>query len=591
MARKRTRRIDDVSGGTVPIDRLRDIVGRRHVLTGNRATARYRRGYRTGGGAAQAVVRPGTLAELWRVAECCVAADVSIIMQAANTGLTGGSTPQGADYPGGVVIVSTTRLDLIHLIRDGRQVVCLPGATLHHLERALRPLGREPHSVIGSSCLGASVIGGVCNNSGGSLVRRGPAFTQLALYGAIGDDGALRLVNHLGIALGNEPDEILRRVEAGDFGAADIDPATDRRAHDQDYVARVRAVDEPGAARFNADPRCLFEAAGCAGKLIVLAVRLDTFEQEADSATFYLGTNDPDRLTALRRAFLRDFALPPIAGEYMHRTCFDIADRYGKDMFAAIRALGTDRLPTLFALKARIDALAERLPWAPANMSDRVMQRLGRLLPDHLPGRLRQYRDRFDHHLILKVSADQAAATAALLADRFAADDAAHFRCDDDEAERAFLHRFVAAGAAVRYRAIHRDTVADIVAIDVALPRDNRSWVERLPPALAEDAHHILYYGHFFCQVFHQDYIVRSNVDPIAFEHAVWRTLDARDARYPAEHNVGHVYTAPAELAGFYRSLDPRNQLNPGIGRTTRQRRWADRVPVADRATTDHQGA
>ena len=164
---------------------LRTIVGGRHVLTGARATARYRQGYRTGSGAALAVVRPGSLIDQWRVARACVAADVSIVMQAANTGLTGGSTPDGEDYPGGCVIISTVRLAHLHLIRDGRQAICLPGTTLHALEKALKPIGREPHSVIGSSCFGASVVGGICNNSGGSLVQRGPAFTQLSLHAAV----------------------------------------------------------------------------------------------------------------------------------------------------------------------------------------------------------------------------------------------------------------------------------------------------------------------------------------------------------------------------------------------------------------------
>jgi D-lactate dehydrogenase len=36
--------------------------------------------------------------------------------------------------------------------------------------------------VIGSSCIGASVIGGICNNSGGSLVQRGPAYTEMSLF-------------------------------------------------------------------------------------------------------------------------------------------------------------------------------------------------------------------------------------------------------------------------------------------------------------------------------------------------------------------------------------------------------------------------
>jgi len=48
----------------------------------------------------------------------------------------------------------------MHVIDEGRQVICLAGATLFDLERVLEPLGRDPHSVIGSSCVGASVLGG-----------------------------------------------------------------------------------------------------------------------------------------------------------------------------------------------------------------------------------------------------------------------------------------------------------------------------------------------------------------------------------------------------------------------------------------------
>lgn len=63
------------------------------------------------------------------------------------------------------------RMARIFLVNGGREVICFPGATLHQLERLLAPLGREPHSVLGSSCFGASVIGGICNNSVGA--RRG----------------------------------------------------------------------------------------------------------------------------------------------------------------------------------------------------------------------------------------------------------------------------------------------------------------------------------------------------------------------------------------------------------------------------------
>jgi D-lactate dehydrogenase len=127
----------------------------------------------------------------------------------------------------------------------------------------------------------------------------------MALYGQVMPDGSLRLVNHLGIALGDDAETILARLDKGQFSEADIAPADDRWAHDHSYVSHVRDIESDTPARFNADPRCLFEAAGSAGKLIVFAVRLDTFAQEKDTATFYLGTNTPEVLTELRRAMLR----------------------------------------------------------------------------------------------------------------------------------------------------------------------------------------------------------------------------------------------------------------------------------------------
>ena len=175
---------------------LSDIVGKRNVLIGDQHTKRYRTGFRFGLGRTLAVVSPGTLVEQWRVLQACVAANKIVIMQAANTGLTGGSTPDGDAYDREIVIVSTLRMNVVHVINGGMQVICLPGATLDLLERTLRPLEREPHSVIGSSCIGASVFGGVCNNSGGSLVRRGPAYTEMATFARLGEAGRLELINH-----------------------------------------------------------------------------------------------------------------------------------------------------------------------------------------------------------------------------------------------------------------------------------------------------------------------------------------------------------------------------------------------------------
>ncbi|MFX9707488.1 D-lactate dehydrogenase, partial [Acinetobacter baumannii] len=66
--------------------RLKEIVGGGHVLTGDASTRRYRSGFRYGGGDVLAVVRPGSLTQLWRVLKACHAAGTVILCQAANTG-------------------------------------------------------------------------------------------------------------------------------------------------------------------------------------------------------------------------------------------------------------------------------------------------------------------------------------------------------------------------------------------------------------------------------------------------------------------------------------------------------------------------
>jgi D-lactate dehydrogenase len=546
------------------IEALKAVVGARNVLTGDAATRPYRKGFRFGGGEAAAVVRPQSLAAFWHALQACVTARAAIIVQAANTGLTGGSTPSGEDYDRPLVIISPVSIGGIHLIDGGRQVVCLPGATLNRLEALLAPLGREPHSVIGSSCIGASVIGGVCNNSGGALIRRGPAYTELALYAQLGPDGVLRLVNHLGVALEGDPEAMLAQVESGRFEVV----AGGAPASDGDYQRRVRLIDEATPARYNADPARLFEASGCAGKLAVFAVRLDTFVREKRTQTFYIGTNDPGELTRLRRACLADLAQLPISAEYMHRDCFDMADRYGKDMFLAIRAFGTDRVPWLNRMKLWLDRLGK-------GVADRSLQRLAALLPDHLPKRMREFRDRFVHHLILKAADDGIAETQAVLGRLFPSASGDFFACSDDQAARAFLHRFVAAGAAIRYREVHPSQVEDVVALDFALPRNAVAWVETLPEEIERRVSHKLYYGHFFCHVFHHDYIVRQGHDAMALEHDLRHLLDSRGAEYPAEHNVGHLYPAKPTLAAQYRALDPCNIFNPGIGQLSKLAHWA----------------
>ncbi len=549
------------------------IVGARYLLTGERQTERYRTGFRSGSGSALAVVFPSTLLQQWQLLQACVAADTIVIMQAANTGLTEGSTPSGDNYDRPIVILNTLRLNQIQLLNDGKQVIGFPGSTLNQLEKRLKPYDREPHSVIGSSCIGASVIGGICNNSGGSLVQRGPAYTEMALFAQIDAQGELQLINHLGINLGNTPEEILQCLERGKYRASDIDQGT-QQASDHEYATRVRDIDAPTPSRFNADPRRLFEASGCAGKLAVFAVRLDTFPSEKQQQVFYIGTNQTQVLTELRRAILRDFKHLPIAGEYMHRDIFDIAEVYGKDTFVMINSMGTNNMPRFFTLKGKIDARLSKVPFLVDHLTDRIMQGFSQVLPNHLPKRLKSYRNRYEHHLMLKMSGQGITEAQQFLKEFFATAEGNFITCTADEGKKAFLHRFAAAGAAVRYHAVHADKVEDILALDIALPRNEEQWFETLPPEIDQCLVAKLYYGHFLCHVFHQDYIVKKGVDTHALKQKMLALLNDKGAEYPAEHNVGHLYIAKPALKDFYQQIDPTNSFNPGIGKTSKLKYW-----------------
>ena len=556
------------------ISQLRQIVGDKYLITDPSQSEAYRSGYRFGNGNALAVVRPGNLTEFWAILKACVAADVIVIAQAANTGLTGGSTPDGNDYDRDIVIINAMRISGIQLINDAQQVVCLPGSTLNELEIALKPHGREPHSVIGSSCIGASVIGGICNNSGGALVQRGPAYTEMALYAQLTEQGELQLVNHLGIDLGDTPEEILANLENQRYQRKDIQLDCGK-GHDHAYCNHVRQVDEDSPARFNADPARHYEASGCAGKLAIFAVRLDTFVAEKNTAVFYIGTNQTETLNDLRRHMLANFKQLPISGEYIHRDAFDVAAKYGKDTFWVIKKFGTHWLPKLFALKAKVDRWAKKIDFLPNHLSDKMMQTLSRILPEHLPKKLWQYRDQYEHHLIVKMGGDGVQEARDYLTSYFKeGSKGAFFECDAIETQAAMLHRFAVASAAIRYRAIHEKEVEDIVALDIALRRNDRDWFETLPPEIDQKISHKLYYGHFMCHVFHQDYIVKKGYDCMELEHQMLELLDKRGAQYPAEHNVGHLYEAKPELRKFYKSLDPTNSFNPGLGHTSKKKYW-----------------
>jgi D-lactate dehydrogenase len=68
--------------------------------------------------------------------------------------------------------------------------------------------------------------------------------------------------------LGDQSEEILDRLDRWDVKKCDIESNLDRWVSDRDYADHVLNVGADTPARFNADPRRLYEASGCAGKRI-----------------------------------------------------------------------------------------------------------------------------------------------------------------------------------------------------------------------------------------------------------------------------------------------------------------------------------
>ncbi len=552
---------------------LKVIVGNKYIIIDEWNKETFCKGWRYGEGKALAVAKPGTLLEIWKILKICVDNDIIIIMQAANTGLTGGSTPYGNNYDRPIIIINTMRISDIHIINEGKQIIGLSGSTLYDLEKKLEPLEREPHSIIGSTSIGASIIGGVCNNSGGSLVERGPAYTELALYARVNSKGKLELINDLEINLGSKPEEILNNLQNRNYNKSDI-VNSNKLASDNKYSEIVREINSKTPARFNSDDRLLYGASGSSGKIVVFAVRLDTYPTPKQNKVFYVGCNNPDIFWKLRRDILSKFKTLPKLGDYLHRNCYDAAKKYSKDTFVVIEKLGTKFLPTLFELKRKVDLLSKKFKFLPDKLSDKLMQFLSNFWPNHLPKRMEQFRNKYEHHWIIEMS-DEGIDEAKLYFEKFFKDnEGGFFECTKKEGKKALLHRFVAASAFGRFHAIHKKNLGEELSLDVAFPRNEKDWFEKLPSEIDDLLEIKLYYGHLFCHVLHQNYILKKGVDAETLKKKLLKIFNNRGAEYPAEHNVGHEYYAKTSLLNFYKKLDPTNSFNPGVGRTSKHKNW-----------------
>tara|TARA_B100001094_G_scaffold324978_1_gene378515 strand:- start:522 stop:2192 length:1671 start_codon:yes stop_codon:yes gene_type:complete len=547
-----------------------DIVGKGNFLLNEKEKTPYTTGWRTEAGECEFVVLPNSLLHMWYVLKLCIENNKYILMQAANTSLTGGSTPNGK-YNKGLVIINTTKLKTIIPIKNGKQVIAFPGSTLYDLEKKIKPYNRAPHSEIGSSCIGASVVGGVCNNSGGALIKRGPAYTELSIFASVNKNGKLELQNKLGVNLGDNPEEILKSLDKNNFNDKDV-INSNSKASSTDYNSIIKNITANSPARYNADTRRLYDASGCSGKLAVFAVRLDTFEKESQERTFYYSTNNPDDLTLLRKKIITEVDELPIYAEYMHNDAYEVSKKYGKDAFYLVYYLGTSTMPFFYKTKSKLERFFKKSKIFSFRTLDILLNAFVAILPNQMPKLFDKLNKEFKHHLILKCDQKIYDEILKISKKYFNKKNKNNFLvCNTKESKKLTLNRFVFAGATARCAILSKEANPELLPLDVALKRNDENWYNDISIDSRKDIFKTLTVAHFFCLVFHREYLVKKGKDNNKVKNKLLSWFDKIGAKYPAEHNVGHIYKADDNLRKFYKKLDPNNIFNPGIGKTSKR--------------------
>ncbi len=196
---------------------LSAIVGPAGIVAPEEACA-YESGARYGHGRARLIVRPATVEEVSQVLQTCAEHAIPLIVQGANTGLVGASTP---DCSGEQVVLALTRLrQPLALDASNRSVEVGAGVTLHQLNDYLGEQGFWFPIDLGAD---PTVGGMVATNTGGTrLIRYGDVRRNvLALDVVLFDPPGQRL--RLGKALRKDntgPD--LKQLFIGSSGSLGI---------------------------------------------------------------------------------------------------------------------------------------------------------------------------------------------------------------------------------------------------------------------------------------------------------------------------------------------------------------------------------
>lgn len=361
------------------LDALKGIVGPTHVVTdpdvvAGRSvdyTGRYR-------GAASALVRPGSAAEVAAVLRACRDAGTHVTVQGGRTSLVAGTVPEHDD-----VLLSTERLREVGDVDTvERRVRAGAGATLAAVQQAAGAAGlvfgvdlaaRDTATVGGMAAtnagglrtvqygnMGEQVLGLQVALPDGSLLRRhsqvrrdNTGYDLPALF--VGAEGTLGVITELELRLHPTPSHRVTAV----CGFADLDALVDagRTFRDVDGVAALELIDGRAAA-LTAEHRGVGSPVEGDWLLLVeLAADHDQTERLADLLAGVRLVGEPAvglDLAAQQRLWQLREALADVLGVYGPPLKFDVSlplaaiDEFARDAVDLVAEHAPDALPVLF---------------------------------------------------------------------------------------------------------------------------------------------------------------------------------------------------------------------------------------------------
>ena len=586
--------------------KLIDIVGKDNVILGlseNSSNTKFLKGARLGKGKALAIVQPESMVDAVKALEAVVNADCVVIPQGQNTGLTGGSVPRDDDVRP-AVIINMKKLDTMFPIDDGERVVCLAGSGIASLANNLKDWGfidRESHSTLGSTFLNPTTAAGVAFGSGGTQLRKGPAYTDRALYAKVSENKwgkrVVEVINTLGIE-GIEDEDFVNNsgtaIEQLDVYAHDVKTGYKRpmarssksvhgqaKASDTDYPDIVCQCGDNAhgrkVSRCNADTKGI-DCNRSEGKVLILATVHDTFPAPLEKKSFWISCSDFDTAQKFRKEVcLNNPKDLPMSVEYMDRDSFDVIDGAGRIMGNLIKVVGIGSfVGLLWDVKLKIAAMQFE---GSDLICDKLLYWFNNFTPAILPTRFMDSGKKYDHHMAVSIG-DFGEGELQRCLDRietFEKENKGKIliqECKDGGEDMSLTaFRFVAAPA---FRTWCIGNGVQGFSVDYAMPKNSSET-----PPLAKDGKEVkplkrMRYSHFGCNVVHEDLAFDLDADVHAIHMSLKKNISATGGSLPAEHGHGTEYTAPKSSQDRWMKMDPLNVLNPGIGGLSSKFRYKD---------------